>query len=221
MTLRKEMTALKPYYMKNVLEAGIDEAGRGPLFGRVYTAAVILPQDDSFNHSLMKDSKKFSSKKKIKEAYDYIIENAIDYEVAWMDEKDIDNFNIRKATHKAMHNAVTNLRVKPEHLIVDGTDFTPYVYINDGEEIDVTSIAHTCVKQGDDKFTPIAAASILAKVERDKYIEELCDEYPNLDEFYGIRSNKGYGAKKHLQGIKEYGITEWHRKTFGICKNYK
>lgn len=221
MTLRKAMSALKPYYMKNVLEAGIDEAGRGPLFGRVYTAAVILPQDDTFNHSLMKDSKKFSSKKKIKEAYDYIIENAIDYEVAWMDEKDIDKFNIRKATHKAMHNAVTNLRVKPEHLIVDGNDFTPYVYIHDGEEIDVTSIAHTCIKQGDDKFTPIAAASILAKVERDKYIEELCDEYPNLDEFYGIRTNKGYGAKKHLQGIKQYGITEWHRKTFGICKNYK
>ena len=214
------MTSLKPFYMKNILEAGIDEAGRGPLFGRVYTAAVILPQDDSFEHSLMKDSKKFSSKKKIKEAYDYIIENAIDYEICYIDENVIDEINIRNATHKAMHTAVKNLRVKPSHLLVDGRDFTPYVYINDGDEIDVTSIAHTCIEKGDNKFTSIAAASILAKVSRDKYIEDLCDKYPNLDEFYGLRSNKGYGAKKHLQGIKQYGITEWHRKTFGICKKY-
>ena len=211
---------LKPFCMKNIIEAGIDEAGRGPLFGRVYVAAVILPNDDSFNHSLMKDSKKFSSKKKIREAYDYIKDHAIDYEVQYIDEKEIDKINIRNATHKAMHNAVRNLRVKPFHLLVDGCDFTPYVDMGEGDNSEITSIAHTCIEGGDNKYSSIAAASILAKVDRDDYIEKMCDLYPDLDTFYGLRSNKGYGAKKHLNGIKEHGITQWHRKTFGICKKY-
>ena len=107
-----------------------------------------------------------------------------------------------------MHNAVNNLRVKPSHLLIDGCDFTPYIYINDGDEIDVTSIAHTCIEKGDNKFTSIAAASILAKVARDKYIIDLCDKYPNLDEFYGLRSNKGYGSKKHLHMELQNGIVK-------------
>tara|TARA_R110001599_G_scaffold253388_2_gene453633 strand:- start:59 stop:721 length:663 start_codon:yes stop_codon:yes gene_type:complete len=218
--MRKAATPLKPFYMQNMLEAGIDEAGRGPLFGRVYVGAAILPQDDSFNHSLMKDSKKFSSKKKMREAYEYIKENAIDYQVAYIDEQIIDTINIRKATHKAMHNAVKGLRVKPEHLLVDGCDFTPYVELTNDDNFGFKTIAHTCIEGGDNKYTSIAAASILAKVERDTYIEKLCDEYPNLDEFYNLRSNKGYGAKKHIEGIKIHGITAWHRKTFGICKQY-
>lgn len=218
-TVVKTKNILKKYYMQNMLEAGIDEAGRGPLFGRVYVAAVILPNDDSFDHSMMKDSKKFNSKAKIREAYDYIKDHAIDFEVSYICEKTIDNINIRNATHRAMHNAVRNLRVKPEHLLVDGCDFTPYLD-DTGDENSFTTIAHTCIEGGDNEYSSIAAASILAKVERDAYIEELCDQYPNLEEFYDLRNNKGYGTKKHRDGIKERGISEWHRKTFGICKQF-
>ena len=223
MNVIRKMSVLKPYFNKNLLEAGVDEAGRGPLFGRVYVGVAILPQSDEyFDHSLMKDSKKFSSKKKLKEAYDYIIENAIDYEVTWCDENTIDEINIRNAVHKAMHQAISNLRVKPDHLLVDGCDFTPYSKvekIGDGEE-DIITIPHTCIEGGDNKYTPISAGSILAKVERDAYIEDMCIKYPNLIEFYDLQNNKGYGTKNHMQGIKKHGISEWHRKTFGICKKY-
>ena len=216
---RRIMSKLEPYYTKNILEAGIDEAGRGPLFGRVYVGVAILPQDtNDFNHSLLKDSKKFTSKERIQEAYDYIKDYAIDYQVAWCDEDTIDRINIRNAVHKAMHDAVSNLRVKPQHLLVDGRDFTHYAVTNDKDEF--VTIPHTCIEGGDNKFTPIAAGSILAKVERDAYIEEMCETYPNLVDFYDLKNNKGYGTKNHLAGIKMYGISEWHRKTFGICKSF-
>ena len=205
--------SLKPYYMKNMLEAGIDEAGRGPLFGRVYVAAVILPQDNSYNHSLMRDSKKISERKRMI-AYDYIKEHAIDYSITFVDEQRIDNINILRATQEGMHKAVSQLSVIPEHLIVDGNHFE--TYLQNGR-----LIPYTCFEGGDDKYTPIAAASILAKVERDKYIVELCDKYENLEDYYNLRQNKGYGTVKHREGIKRHGITQWHRKTFGICKNYQ
>ena len=111
--------SLKPYYMENILEAGIDEAGRGPLFGRVYVAAVILPQDRSFEHSLMRDSKKISERKRLI-AYDYIRENAIDYAVSFIDEQHIDSINIFRATQQGMHDALNKLNVAPQHLLVDG-----------------------------------------------------------------------------------------------------
>jgi ribonuclease HII len=195
-----------------VLEAGIDEAGRGPLFGRVYAACVILPRDPiSFDHSKIKDSKKFSSKKKLLEVYEYIKENAIDYAVWYEDEKTIDKINIRQATQTCMNKSIENMKIKPEFLLVDGCDFICQLEKH---------IPFMCIEGGDNIYTSIAAASILAKVERDKYIEELCESFPYLEEKYGICSNKGYGTKKHLDGIKEYGITEWHRKTFGICKKF-
>lgn len=207
---------LMPYYIENVLEAGIDEAGRGPLFGRVYVAAVILPQTtDEFDHSLMKDSKRFSSKKKIQQAYEYIIQNAIAYKVAYTSETNIDKINIRQATLSCMHECVQGLPIEPEHLLVDGCDFKPFTIVTDDG---FKSVPHTCIEGGDNKYTPIAAASILAKVERDRYITELCDEHPWLDELYGLRSNKGYGTKKHIDGIRKHGITEWHRRSFNICK---
>lgn len=191
-------------------ECGIDEAGRGPLFGRVYCAAVILPKDpEAFDHSRMKDSKRFTSKKKLMEVYDYIKENAIAYHVAYADEDTIDTINIRQATLQTMHSAIRGLSTKPDFLLVDGCDFIPY----DG-------ISHTCIEGGDNWYTPIAAASILAKVERDLYIEAMCDAHPELEERYNLRKNKGYGAKAHLDGIKEHGITIWHRRTFGTCRKY-
>ena len=211
--------SLKPCFMKGIIEAGIDEAGRGPMFGRVYAAAVVLPDEDEtgFNFSLMKDSKKFSSKKKIKEAYEHIKQYAKAYSVQYAEHDEIDDINIRNATFKAMHSAVKALEIQPDHLLVDGCDFKPYIYMSDEEYV---SIANTCVEGGDNTYCSIAAASILAKVDRDQYIEEMCDKYPKLDEYYGMRSNKGYGCKRHMDGIKEHGISRWHRRSFGICKTF-
>ena len=216
------MSSLKPCFMKGIIEAGIDEAGRGPMFGRVYAAAVVLPDEDEgsgFNFSLMKDSKKFSSKKKIKDAYDHIKQYAKAYSVQFAEHEEIDSINIRNATFKAMHAAVKALGIQPDHLLVDGNDFKPYIYMGEDDD-EYVSIANTCVEGGDNTYCSIAAASILAKVERDQYVEEMCDKYPKLDEYYGLRSNKGYGCKRHMDGIKQHGISRWHRRSFGICKTF-
>jgi ribonuclease HII len=206
---------MKYFYNENILEMGLDEAGRGPLLGRVYTAGVILnPDEDFFNHSLMKDSKRFTNKTKLMETYDYIKDYAIDFSVAWVDEKEIDKKNIRKATYHAMHKVIDNISTKCDLLLIDGNDFIPY--IKPGEGDDFISIPHKCIVKGDDTYTSIAAASILAKVERDIYIEELCKEYPYLIEHYNLLSNKGYGTKLHIEGIKQHGLSEFHRKSFKL-----
>ena len=219
----------------NIYEIGVDEVGRGPLFGRVYTAAVILPKDDSFDCSMVKDSKKFTSKKKIQEAAQYVKDHALAYFVSFEDEKKIDEINILQATQVSMHTSIietkkqlTNI-LKQEgkeerkdysyHLLIDGNYFKPIIYLNKITN-KMESIPYTTVESGDNTYASIAAASILAKVERDKYIDELCIQYPKLSEYYCIDSNKGYGAKRHIDGIKEHGISIWHRRTFGICKNF-
>jgi ribonuclease HII len=212
-----------------IIEIGIDEAGRGPMFGRVYAGVVVLPKDNSFDHSQMKDSKKFHSKKKIEQVAEYIKENAIVWAVEYEDEETIDDINILQATQSAMHKGIKNvlgqlskmseLDIENLLLLVDGNYFKPYITINKSKT-KMETIKYQMVEGGDNKYTSIAAASILAKVERDKYIEDLCLNNPELIEHYGIDSNKGYGSKKHMDGIKQYGITKWHRKTFGICKNY-
>ena len=202
-------------------EIGIDEVGRGPMFGRVYVAAVVLPKNNSnFNYDLLKDSKKFNSFKKIKEVSDYIKKNCINYSIKWSDEKEIDSINIKNATMSAMHSAIKELIFydkSPKLLLVDGRDFKPYIIVDDSCMI--KEIPHICIEGGDNKYCAIAAASILAKVERDEYINELCLNYPNLDIYYNLNKNKGYGTEIHLNGIKQYGISKWHRKTFGICSN--
>jgi ribonuclease HII len=219
----------------NVFEIGVDEVGRGPLFGRVYTAAVILPKDDSFDCSMVKDSKKFHSKKKIDEAAQYIKNNALAWYISYEDEKTIDDINILQATQQSMHNSILEVRkqfnkkLKDEkkeetlnysyNLLIDGNYFKPVTIINNKTN-KIEPIPYITVEGGDNKYASIAAASILAKVERDRYIENLCQENHTLSEYYGIDSNKGYGAKRHLEGIKEHGITIWHRRSFGICKNY-
>jgi ribonuclease HII len=219
-------TSLDSYYFENkyINEIGIDEAGRGPMFGRVYAAAVVLPKDNSFCHELMKDSKKFHSVKKIQEAAEYIKQNSIAWCVEYSTEKEIDRFNIRKATHMAMHKAVLKViekigRNKEYHLLVDGNDFTDLTMLQDVSNC-LISIPYTCIEGGDNKYSSIAAASILAKVSRDEYISEMCDMNSELEERYGIRKNKGYGTKYHMEGIQKYGITEYHRKTFGVCRKY-
>jgi ribonuclease HII len=227
----------------NIIEIGVDEVGRGPLFGRVYTSAVILPSNKNanidtsldidvkqeakfeFDFSKIKDSKKFHSKKKITEVANYIKENAIAWSVAYMDESVIDEVNILQATQLSMHKCINeiiqknNLPLDLTLLLIDGNYFKP-VTLFDKKTNQIQSYNYVCVEGGDNKYASIAAASILAKVARDEYIQELCDQHPNLIEKYGIDSNKGYGAKKHLDGIKQHGITIWHRRTFGICKEY-
>ena len=216
------------------IEIGVDEAGRGPMFGRVYCAAVVLPKDDSFRHEWMKDSKRFHSKKRINEVATYIKEHSVAWAVAYASETEIDTLNIRNATHKAMHEAVRAVfeqaaiqRVledceavaKPVALLVDGNDFKPFVRFDRGNQL--VQVPHTCVEKGDNTFTSIAAASILAKVSRDSYIVDMCAADPTLDERYGLSKNKGYGTKQHMDGIREYGITPHHRQTFGICREKK
>ena len=212
-----------------IIEIGIDEAGRGPMFGRVYAGVAVLPKDDSFDHSQMKDSKKFHSKKKIDQVAEYIKENAIAWAVEYEDEQTIDEINILQATQSAMHKGIKNVLSQLSKLtdinydkillLVDGNYFKPFTILNKNKT-KLETIKYQMVEGGDNKYTSIAAASILAKVERDTYIDKLCEENPELIEHYGIDSNKGYGSKKHMDGIKQHGITKWHRKTFGICKEY-
>ena len=205
---------LKNNFKKNIIEAGIDEVARGCLFGRVYTAAVIWREEKDLDNLLkitnkkkqiIKDSKKLKpiQREKLKK---YIETYALDYGIGWATEKEIDELNIRNATFKAMHRALDNLTIKPQHLIVDGNDFEIY-----------NTTSHECIVKGDDKYNSIAAASILAKVYHDNYIKDLVNKNPCLKK-YDLLNNMGYGTKKHLDTIKKKGISKYHRKTFGICK---
>ena len=200
---------MKTSSKKNIMEVGLDEVARGCMFGRVYTAAVIWPEDFVEDPNfVIKDSKKLSKKKR-EELYYYIIDNAVDWNVNYMEPETIDKINILQATLKSMHINLDNLMIDIDHILVDGTNFNKY-----------SNIPYTCVVKGDDKYYSIAAASILAKVEHDWYIEELCKKIPELDEKYDLLNNMGYGTKKHMESIKKYGTTKFHRKSFGICKFY-
>ena len=220
----------KKYNTSNssIMEIGIDEAGRGPMFGRVYSAAVILPSNEEFKYELLKDSKKFTSEKKINEVAEYIKTNALFWSVSYEDEKTIDSINIRQATLCAMHKTISELIKQNNtsvnlnnnecyYLLVDGNDFKPYTYYCETTHI-IKQINHILIEGGDNKFCSIAAASILAKVERDKYIRDMCVNFPKLNSYYGLLTNKGYGTSKHMDGIKKYGISKWHRTTYGCCK---
>jgi ribonuclease HII len=211
---------LKKCMTHDKIEIGVDEAGRGPLFGPVYTAAVILPKDDSFDHSKMKDSKRFTSKKKIKEAAEYIKQHSIAYAITFSTEKQIDETNILKATMDSMHRAINQIMTDESntHLLIDGNYFNVIYYAT---EEGMSPVMYTCIEKGDNTYSSIAAASILAKVARDEYIEKLCIENPTLGEYYGIDTNMGYGAKKHMEGIKQHGATPWHRLSFAPFKGTK
>ena len=204
---------------------GVDEAGRGPLFGKVYTSAVVLPSDEIFDKSKLKDSKKFSSKKKIKEVFEYIKENCNYYGIDSADVDEIDKYNILQATQRSMHRSISQVITKLLEtnndsnifkkiiIYVDGNYFNTFKYFyNDCFHI----ISHECVIKGDSIHKEISGASILAKVSRDKYIEEFIEENPEYDEKYGLLSNKGYAAKVHIDGIKKYGYSPYHRKSFKL-----
>ncbi len=180
--------------------AGIDEVGRGPLVGPVVTAAVILPRD--FYDERINDSKKLTEKKR-ELLYDVIMENAVSVGIGISSEDVIDEINILEATKKAMIEAVNNLSVKPEYLLIDA------VKLN----IDIPQIS---IIKGDAKSESIAAASIVAKVTRDRMMIELDKIHPEYD----FKHNKGYGTKKHIEAIEKYGIIKEHRKTFAPCDKY-
>mgnify|MGYP000357377674 FL=1 len=180
--------------------AGIDEVGRGPLVGPVVTAAVILPKD--FYDERINDSKKLTEKKR-ELLYDVIMENAVSVGIGISSEDVIDEINILEATKKAMIEAVNNLSVKPEHLLIDA------VKLN-------IDIPQTSIIKGDAKSESIAAASIVAKVTRDRMMIELDKIHPEYD----FKHNKGYGTKKHIEAIEKYGIIKEHRKTFAPCDKY-
>jgi ribonuclease HII len=194
------MDKLKPFLKSDILEAGVDEVGRGCLAGPVVASAVILP--NNFDFDIVKDSKQLSENKRI-EAVKIIKENALYWAVYSVNSKRVDEINILQATYEAMHGALNKMEVnsgiKVEHILVDGDKFNGY-----------KGVLHTCVVKGDATYYSIAAASILAKVTRDEYMKYLSSNAP----VYDWANNKGYGSKKHRAAIVEHGVTEYHRMSF-------
>lgn len=186
---------------KGITEAGCDEAGRGCLSGPVFAAAVILPPN--FKCDLLNDSKQLSEKTRI-ELRIIIEREALAYSVASCTSQEVDDMNILWASVEAMHRAIANLEVTPQHILVDGNRFKDY-----------KDIPHTCVVKGDGKYMSIAAASILAKTYRDEHMKKLHGEFPD----YAWDRNKGYPTLTHREAIEKYGITCHHRMTFNLTQN--
>lgn len=189
---------LAPYLHKDIIEAGLDEAGRGCYAGPVFAAAVILPKD--FHHPLLNDSKQL--KEKERDLLRPIIEKeSIAFAVASVSNEAIDEINILQASYSAMHLSLDQLKTKPGYLLIDGNRFKPY-----------PQIPHQCIVKGDGKYASIAAASILAKTWRDEYMQQLHAAFPH----YGWDKNKGYGTATHRKAIEAYGLCCHHRKSFNI-----
>lgn len=189
---------LLPYLHEDLIEAGCDEAGRGCLAGAVYAAAVILPPD--FRNELLNDSKQLTERQR----YDLrpvIQREALAWAVGVVSPQEIDEINILNASFLAMHRAVDALKVRPQHLLIDGNRFRPY-----------PGIPHTTVVKGDGKYLSIAAASVLAKTYRDDYMLRLHAEYPD----YGWERNKGYPTREHRAAIALHGTTPYHRRSFNL-----
>ena len=266
---------------EGVYEIGIDECGRGPMFGRLYAAAVVLPNDnsDNFAHHLMRDSKKITSRARRAEIAQYIRNACVSYSIQYVEHDTIDRVNVLQANMQAMHACVRDIignanerlggqgptvpttnngerlqrsllfrsvygtevaKASYPHerpggapgcfatgdlskeyggskytLLVDGNYFKPCSVVVEEE---LVYVPYTTIEGGDNRYSAIAAASILAKDAHDTWIETMCDQYPALEERYGMRSHVGYGTRRHLDGIAAHGITQWHRRTFGLCK---
>lgn len=211
------------YNNEGLIEAGCDEAGRGCLAGPVYAAAVILPPD--YENELLNDSKQLTAKKRYA-LREQIERDALAWAVGVVSNDEIDEINILNASILAMHRALDQLKVKPGYVIVDGNRFKPYVPApadapwnpaagkRPTDEVMIVHIEgalpHTTIVKGDGKYLSIAAASILAKTYRDDCMKALHDEFP----YYGWDHNAGYPTKEHRAGIKEHGLTPYHRKSF-------
>ena len=192
---------LLPYLQEKRIEAGCDEAGRGCLAGAVYAAAVILPPD--FKNEMLNDSKQLTEKQRYA-LRSVIEESALAWAVGIVSPEEIDQINILNASFLAMHRAIDQLKIRPQHLLIDGNRFNPY-----------PGIPHTTIVKGDGKYLSIAAASILAKTYRDDYMNELHREYP----VYDWDHNKGYPTKKHRAAIAAHGISPYHRKSYNLLGN--
>jgi len=187
---------LRQYFIADLIEAGCDEAGRGPLAGPVYAAAVILPKD--FYHKLLNDSKKMTEK--ARETLRPIIEKeAIDWAVEEVSVEEIDEINILNASIAGMQRAVRNLKTRPDFLLIDGNKFKPF-----------DNYSYKTIIHGDAEFASIAAASVLAKTYRDDFMKKPASEFPE----YGWERNMGYPTKEHIEAIRKYGYTTWHRMSF-------
>jgi ribonuclease HII len=184
-----------------MIEAGCDEAGRGCLAGPVFAAAVILPEN--FASEVLNDSKQLSEKQRYA-LRDLIVKEAVAWAIGICDQQEIDKINILNASILAMHKALKQLRLQPQHILVDGNRFKSY-----------ENIPHTCFVKGDRRYMSIAAASILAKTYRDDYMLKIHTDYPK----YGWNQNKGYPTEKHRAAISRHGITEHHRKTFRLTND--
>lgn len=189
---------LLSYMEQGRIEAGCDEAGRGCLAGAVFAAAVVLPPD--YRHDLLNDSKQLSEKQRY-QLRPEIERDAIAFAVGIVTPQEIDQINILNASFLAMHRAVEQLSIRPEHLLIDGNRFKPYPHI-----------PHTCVVKGDGKYLSIAAASVLAKTYRDDYMMQLHEQHPQ----YGWNNNKGYPTQQHRNAIEQYGTTAYHRMSFRL-----
>jgi len=201
----------------NILIAGVDESNRGGLIYDVVAACVVFPntfEDDIYKQ--IKDSKKLSAKKR-RELAEYIKKTSVTFGIGTASHEEIDSSNILKATMKAMNRAITEAYKKHpfQKLLIDGTNFNGYI----PPGLDTEPLEHECIVKGDSKYLNIAAASILAKDYHDTSFIELINNNPELEK-YDLRNNQGYGTPKHLEAIKKYGITRFHRKTFAPCKNY-
>lgn len=196
------------YTDDDAVEVGLDEAGRGCLFGRLYVGAVVFSNDmeDFFDHGAalkeIKDSKLITKRKRAI-LYDYIQECALDKAVAFAEAEDVDRLNVLQADLSTMHAALDSLQVPVERVLVDGDHWRPYK--------DTEGYA---IVDGDAQYLPIAAAGILAKVARDRWIETVVAEHPEWDTYYKLSTNMGYGTAAHMAGLKEYGITSQHRKSY-------
>lgn len=189
---------LAPFLHSHLLEAGLDEAGRGCYAGPVFAAAVILP--NNFYHPLLNDSKQLNEKQR--DLLRPVIEKeSIAFAVASVDNNDIDKINILQASFTAMHLSIEQLKTRPEFLLIDGNRFKPY-----------PDIPHQCIVKGDGKYASIAAASILAKTYRDEFMQKIHASFPQ----YGWDKNKGYGTATHRKAIEVYGLCSFHRKSFNI-----
>ena len=189
---------LLQYLNKGVVEAGCDEAGRGCLAGPVFAAAVILPP--SFSNDMLNDSKKLSERQRY-ELRPIIEREAIAWAVGIVDNHEIDRINILRASIEAMHRAISQLKVRPEALLIDGNRFYPF-----------EDIPHTTIVKGDGKMMSIAAASVLAKTYRDDFMTQIDQEFPQ----YNWRVNKGYPTKDHRAAIAQHGPTKYHRMSFRL-----
>ncbi len=215
---------LRHHCVANIIEAGTDEAGRGPLAGSVFAAAVILPTIDFAEAdccdvdfqtvfaagdyrwmALLNDSKQLTEQQRYI-LRDYILRDAVAYAVSEVTAEEIDTINILNASILGMHRSLAQLQPQPQHILVDGNKFKPYM----PDEETGLSVPHTTVVKGDGKYMSIAAASVLAKTYRDDYMLRLHQEYS----YYGWDRNKGYPTKEHRDAIRKYGLTPYHRKTF-------